>query len=68
MSSGTLVRNRAKELDQELDCIAISAVTFTHLTRGKRRGKVEVFSASLADINKALAPKTRTDPRTKLPA
>jgi hypothetical protein len=67
MSSGTLVRNRAKELDQELDCIAISAVAFTHLTREKRRGKVEVFSASLADINKALSPKTRTDPRTKLP-
>lgn len=66
MSSGTLVRNRARNYDQELDCVAISAVAFTRLAQGKQKEKVEVFSASMADINKALKHKTRTDPRTKL--
>jgi len=37
------------------------------MLKGKARTKVEVFIASLADINKALAVKARTDPHTKLP-
>jgi len=57
------------EIEPELDlnCVAVSAVAFHRLTRGKLRSKVEVFAASLADINKALARKAKIDPRTKLP-
>jgi hypothetical protein len=47
--------------------VAVSAIAFHRLTRGKLRSKVEVFAASLADINKALARKAKIDPRTKLP-
>jgi hypothetical protein len=66
-SSGTIIRNRAKQPQDDLDCLAVSAVAFNRLSRGKRYGKTEVFAASLADINKALRTKTKTDPRTKLP-
>jgi predicted aspartyl protease len=66
-STGTVVRNRTKTKDPKVDCIAVSAASFGWLTQSRRREKVEVFAASIADINKALAPKVRTDPRTKLP-
>ena len=49
-----------------LNCIAVSAVAFNRLAKGKLRAKINVFSANLADINKALRTKTRTDFRTKL--
>jgi transposase InsO family protein/predicted aspartyl protease len=63
-SSMTIVRNRAIKADLEIDCIAISAVAFKSQARKKH---MEVFSVSIADINKALKVKARTDPRTKLP-
>jgi predicted aspartyl protease len=68
-STGTVVRNRADELepDLELDCVEVSAVSFNRIAQGRQRRKVEVFAASMADINKALAKKVKTDPRTKLP-
>jgi hypothetical protein len=45
----------------------ISAASFSILSREKyRKYRTEVFTASMADIEKALKPKTRTDPRTKL--
>jgi hypothetical protein len=44
----------------------VSAAAFGFLTACKR--KLQVFTASLADINKALAEKKFTDPRTKLPS
>jgi hypothetical protein len=37
-------------------------------TSGTQSSKMQVFTASLADINKALAERTYTDPRTKLPS
>jgi len=43
----------------------VSASVYGFLTARKR--KLQVFTASLADINKALAEKKYTDPRTKLP-
>ena len=50
------------------DCTLVSASAFSTLVRQKRQGKkVEVFSASMADIEKALAPKSKSDPREKLP-
>jgi hypothetical protein len=35
--------------------------------KGKSRRKIEVFAASMADIEKALRPRSTTDPRTKIP-
>lgn len=69
MSTGTIVRNVAKprKARSEGAAVAVSALSFGRLTRGKRRTKVEVFAASMADINKALMNKVKTDPRTKLP-
>lgn len=43
----------------------VSASVYGFLTARKR--KLQVFTASLADVNKALAEKKYTDPRTKLP-
>jgi hypothetical protein len=42
----------------------VSAAVFNFLAARKR--KLQVFTASLADINKALAEKEFTDPQTKL--
>jgi hypothetical protein len=44
----------------------VSASVYGFLTTRKR--KLQVFTASFADINKALAEKKYTDPRTKLPS
>jgi hypothetical protein len=68
-SQETVVRP-VREEDRAIDCIQVSASAFTILARsgnkGKRKG-IEVFSASMADIEKALRQKERTDPRTRLP-
>lgn len=48
----------------ELDICAIGAAPFARLTRRK---DMEIFAVSLADIEKALAEKTHTDPKSKLP-
>jgi hypothetical protein len=47
--------------------VAVLALSFGCLIQGKRRTKVEVFAASIADINKALINKVKIDPCTKLP-
>ena len=52
------------------DVHCISAASFNTLRKQSRRypqKKLEVFSASVADIEKALRPKERIDPRLKLP-
>jgi hypothetical protein len=68
MSTGTIVRNVAKprKVQSEGTAIAVSVLSFGCLTQGKRRIKVEVFAASIADINKALINKVKIDPCTKL--
>jgi predicted aspartyl protease len=62
------VQNALREARTSLDYQMVSATAFSLLAykRTKRRG-VQVFSATMADIEKALAVKTLTDPRTKLP-
>ena len=71
-STDTLVRNQASTLepDHTLDCAPISIKAFCMMTTNSRQRNVEVFSASLRDIAKALdkTKKTKTDPRTKLPS
>ena len=66
-SSDTPVRNRARKPDSAIKCTAISAVRFSRLARRRMADRVEVFAASIADINKALAVRKKTDPRMKLP-
>jgi hypothetical protein len=69
MSIGTIVQNVAKPRKARSNgtAIAVSALSFGCLIQGKRYTKVEVFAASIADINKALMNKVKTDPCTKLP-
>ena len=47
---------------------AISAAAYALHLKGARKGKVQVFAAALADINKALEPKSKLDFRKMLPA
>jgi hypothetical protein len=55
--TGTIVQNRAKVKDLRVDCVAVSAVSFGWLIQKKYHTEVEVFVASIADINKALISK-----------
>jgi hypothetical protein len=55
--TGTIVQNRAKVKDLRVDYIAVSAVSFGWLIQKKYCTEVEVFTASIADINKALTSK-----------
>jgi transposase InsO family protein len=53
----------------KLDIQEVSAAAFMTWKRRKAKGaSVEIFSASMKDIEKALRVKPPTDPRTKLPA
>ena len=67
-----LFRNTGLVVKQEKDLPRtnhrlVSAAAFNLLRKSRKHGKVQVFAASMADINKALREKKRTDPRTKLP-
>ena len=68
-SSGIRVRNSRTTSLPPLDIARISAVAFSSIYARKKKIKqgTEVFTVSLTDIQKALKPKKRTDPRTKLP-
>jgi transposase InsO family protein len=66
-ATGTIVRNEARYVPRTTNCSVISAAAFTTLVRKRKKKKTEVFAASMADIEKALRPKSFTDPRTKLP-
>lgn len=69
-STGTTVRSKRAffSIENGIRTSQISAASLQHWTRKQQKQKtIQVFSASMADINKALAIKTRTDPRTKLP-
>jgi hypothetical protein len=64
-SSRVVVRSTEYEREERrLQVSSVSATTFTMLAK-RRSG--QVFSASMADINRALAKKVRKDPRELLP-
>ena len=65
--TGTIIQNRAKAKDLEVDYIVVSAVSFSWLTHSKQQKKAKVFTTSMADINKVLSSKVRIDPCIKLP-
>ena len=63
------VLNILKEKGISKDYGLVSAATFSLLVyRRKKEKGTEVFTASMADIEKALTVKKITDPRTKLPS
>ena len=58
-----------RERFPQVNCASVSAPAFSYLLRKSRRdNSVEIFSASIADIDKMLKPKVLIDPREKLPA
>ena len=67
-------RNEMLQIEQRVSRpIIVSAASFQWIrAKGVKRGRegknTEVFAASMADINKALSIKQKTDPRTKLPS
>ena len=62
------VSNTSKEKPTLADHGLVSAAAFSLLVRRRKRQKnIQIFSASLTDIDKALSVKKLTDPRTKLP-
>jgi hypothetical protein len=71
--TGTEVKSEIQlgRMSDILEVTPISANAFNlwmHLKQKKeKKAKVEIFAASMKDIEKALKPKTITDPRTKLP-
>lgn len=63
------VPNVLKEKRTVTDHGLVSAAAFSLLVhRQKKQKNIQVFSASMADIEKALTVKKITDPRTKLPS
>jgi hypothetical protein len=51
-----------------LDLVEVSATAIGLWKRKKEKGaNVEIFAASMQDIEKALRPKVYSDPRSKLP-
>jgi len=67
-STGTCVWNSYGKQEKKLDCKLISAAGFaTHMRRQIKGAKLQIFTASMADIDKALTKKKKIDPRTKLP-
>jgi hypothetical protein len=65
-SSNTRVRSHS-DSTTIIDIKEVSAVSFSFLAKRAKRNGTQTFAASMADIEKALAKKKRTDPRTKLP-
>lgn len=65
--SGIQVKNSSRNKDISLNCVQVSAAVFSALVRrSKTRPSIEVFSASLVNIDKALQIKIATDPTTRL--
>lgn len=69
------VKERDPNKKERTELRGMMASVFAGLVRQARRkrretgdGRLHVFAASLQDIEKALAPKKKTDPREKLPA
>ena len=62
------VENLTKGSEVKASHLQISAVGLSLWSQqSKKDDKIQIFAASLADINKALQKKIPTDPRTKLP-
>ncbi|KAI0992479.1 hypothetical protein K3495_g15706, partial [Podosphaera aphanis] len=71
-STGTTVRSKegfSATRGSNQEPVQVSAVAFDFLSKSySRKNKVQVFAASMKDINKALEGKKRSDPAFKLPS
>jgi hypothetical protein len=70
-SAGVLVQSKSEflQVKQSLSkaiIVSAAAVQWLRTRKGPKKQRVKVFTASIADINKALAVKQITDPQTKL--
>jgi len=64
----TIVQNRKASAESEFNYVMMSATFFTNLIQKKeeKQKKIEVFSVSMTDIEKALTSQKKTDLRTIL--
>jgi len=64
----TIIQNRKASAENEFNYVMMSAMFFTNLIQKKeeKQKKIEVFSASMTDIEKALTSQKKTDLRTIL--
>jgi len=64
----TIVQNRKASAKSEFNHVMMSATFFTNLIQKKeeKQKEIEVFSASMTDIEKALTSQKKTDQRTIL--
>ncbi len=64
----TIIQNREASAKSKFNHVMMSATFFTNLVQKKeeKQKKIEVFSASMADIEKALTSQKKTDLRTIL--
>jgi len=64
----TIIQNREASAESEFNHVMMSAMFFTNLIqkKEKKQKKIEVFSASMTDIEKALTSQKKTDSRTIL--
>jgi len=64
----TIIQNRKASAESEFNHVIMSATFFTNLIQKKeeKQKKIEVFSASMTDIKKALTSRKKTDSRTIL--
>jgi hypothetical protein len=61
------INNLKRYCDSVYKILAIGLVAIRRQQRKRPRIKIEIFAASMMDIDKALALKKKTDPRTILP-
>jgi len=64
----TIIQNREASAESEFNYVMMSAMFFTNLIQKKeeKQKKIEVFSASMTDIEKVLTSQKKTDLRTIL--
>ncbi len=64
----TIIQNREASAESKFNYVMMSAMFFTNLVQKKeeKQKKIEVFSASMTDIKKALTSRKKTDSRTIL--
>ncbi len=64
----TIIQNREASAESEFNHVMMSAMFFTNLVQKKeeKQKKIEVFSASIINIEKALTSQKKTDLRTIL--
>jgi len=66
--TGSLIRDIKRLEHVNLDCHEISAAAFkVHVNHAHKSPAHQIFAASMADIQKALAPKKKPDLKTELP-